>query len=274
VGALTGGRVVDLPEAVGHPVFPTSMETLISSQRGSVLDAARDAVERQDVGEFAVERPRLVAPLIPGSILDLEATRSPSGSPTSGDASDGPEQSIDRLAILDPDQSVVWPREANGVDLEVDVGCVIGSSGSRLDQREAEKTIFGFVLMTTWRAAAGARPARRGGRPGREAPALAWWEFATSLGPVLLTREESVTDPVTIRIDGAAVAELSPAPLLARLPMVVAELSRWQDLVPGDLCASGVRTGSIGRLCRLEPGVTVEVDADGLGRTHTTIEES
>ena len=54
---------MDLPDAVGHPVFPTTLEALVASSRGTVLDAARDALERDDAMEFAVRAPRLLVPL-------------------------------------------------------------------------------------------------------------------------------------------------------------------------------------------------------------------
>ena len=49
LGAILEGEVVDLPDAVGHPAFPTTLEGLVSSSRGSIMDAAREAVARDDV---------------------------------------------------------------------------------------------------------------------------------------------------------------------------------------------------------------------------------
>jgi hypothetical protein len=31
LGAILGGEVVDLPDAVGHPAFPTTLDALVSS---------------------------------------------------------------------------------------------------------------------------------------------------------------------------------------------------------------------------------------------------
>src|SRR5439155_11382440 len=36
--------VVDLPDAVGHPAFPTTMESLVSCAGGTTMEAAADAV--------------------------------------------------------------------------------------------------------------------------------------------------------------------------------------------------------------------------------------
>jgi hypothetical protein len=45
LGAILDGRVVDLPDAVGHPAFPTTLEAFVQSSRGTVLDAARAAYD-------------------------------------------------------------------------------------------------------------------------------------------------------------------------------------------------------------------------------------
>ena len=47
LGAILEGDVVDLPDAVGHPAFPTTLEGLVSSSRGTVMDAARSALARR-----------------------------------------------------------------------------------------------------------------------------------------------------------------------------------------------------------------------------------
>ena len=48
LGAILEGEVVDLPDAVGHPAFPATLERLVTSNGGTVLDAARAALERDD----------------------------------------------------------------------------------------------------------------------------------------------------------------------------------------------------------------------------------
>src|SRR4030067_954586 len=53
LGALLEARVVSLPDLIGHPAYPNTMERLVVSNVGTVLDAARAALERDDV-ELAV----------------------------------------------------------------------------------------------------------------------------------------------------------------------------------------------------------------------------
>jgi hypothetical protein len=68
LGACVGEAVVDLPEAVGHPAFPPTMEALVQHIGGSILDAANDILEDQEiVDECAVKRPTLLPAILPSS---------------------------------------------------------------------------------------------------------------------------------------------------------------------------------------------------------------
>src|SRR6476469_7777438 len=65
LGAILEGEVVDLPDAVGHPAFHTTLEGLVSSSRGTVMDAARAALQRDDAWNWRVPKPRVLTPLLP-----------------------------------------------------------------------------------------------------------------------------------------------------------------------------------------------------------------
>ena len=46
LGTILDDRVVDLPGLVGHPAFPTSLESLVQRNGGTLMPAARAALER------------------------------------------------------------------------------------------------------------------------------------------------------------------------------------------------------------------------------------
>src|ERR671915_636021 len=75
LGAILDGRVVDLPDAVGHPAFPATLEAFVQRSRGTVQDAAQAALERRDVLDHAVDRPTILPPLFPRSLLLPPATQ-------------------------------------------------------------------------------------------------------------------------------------------------------------------------------------------------------
>src|SRR5438309_10683115 len=78
LGAIHEGEVVDLPDAVGHPAFPTTLEGFVTSSRGTVMDAAGAALERDDAHAWDVPKPRILTPSVPRSLISpgpLEVAR-------------------------------------------------------------------------------------------------------------------------------------------------------------------------------------------------------
>ena len=97
LGALLNDGVVDLSELVGHPAFPSSLEGLVSRNGGTVLDAARYALEREGHQMRLEPSPGLLAPLLPTSLRSIEAE-------------DGHRR------MLGPGQDVPWPEGAGWLD--------------------------------------------------------------------------------------------------------------------------------------------------------------
>ncbi len=242
LGALTGGRVVDLPEAVGHPVFPTTMEALVSSSGGTVLDAARDALDRDDALEFAVRGARLLAPLLPASIRTVRPptpSRRGGHDPMAWYGMPGYAER-DARSVAGPDQEVP-ARPGRGASLELWLACVVGRRGRDLSPQEADGMIFGYTLMAGWSSP--------------DAPTL--------LGPCIVTADQiDPTDAVlAVRVGGDVRAEAAVADQPWPVPDLVAHLSWNRDLEPGDVLGSaGARAaGSIA------PGSVVEMEAAGIG---------
>jgi hypothetical protein len=119
LGAILEAEVVDLPDAVGHPAFPTTLEGLVSSSRGTVMDAAREAMERDDVWSCHVPHPALLTPVFPASL------RSPTA------------LELDRR-LVGPDDVVPWPAGAAWLDYEPMVAAVLGREAPLRVQPRAE----------------------------------------------------------------------------------------------------------------------------------------
>jgi 2-keto-4-pentenoate hydratase/2-oxohepta-3-ene-1,7-dioic acid hydratase in catechol pathway len=238
LGAWVGRAVVDLPDAVGHPAFPTTMETLVARSGGTTLDAARDALMNpQYLRECRVSDPRLLAPVIPISLLE-------------------------RRFVLGPDDRVPWPPLAEQVDYHLEVACVIGRSGRDLSAAQAADVVFGYTLMNDWSALPGKAKGRRAAASDPE-------RFATSLGPCIVTPDEF--DPtqgrLIARVDGEVWSMGSLGLAVGTFPDLIAELSRSQPLYPGDIVGSGTFQGgcAFDLGLRLEAGSVVELEAEGIG---------
>ncbi len=120
LGAWVGETVVDLPEAVGHPAFPPTLEALVQHIGGSIMEAAHDVLHDEEiVDEFTVVRPRLLPALVP---------------------SNGP------VTVL-TDGGVV--RTLGPRSFGAGLACVVGAARPRRMSRH-EPRIFGYTLVAHW----------------------------------------------------------------------------------------------------------------------------
>lgn len=238
LGAWVGGTVVDLPDAVGHPAFPTTMEALIALHGGTTLEAAREVLSNpRYVKEFRVRSPRLLPPIVPISLLE-------------------------HRWILGPEDRLPWPPEGDEVDYQVEVACIVGQFCRDLTPEAASGVIFGYTLMNDWAVRLGNAGGRRGRRQQVE-------RFATSLGPCVVTPDEfdPGTGRLVARVDSEVWSDGDLASAKGTFPQLLAEFSTGQDMYPGDVLGSGTFLGGcaadLGRTLR--PGSIVELEAEGVG---------
>ncbi|HXF73940.1 MAG TPA: fumarylacetoacetate hydrolase family protein [Actinomycetota bacterium] len=243
LGAILGGggggrpeRVVDLPDLVGHPAFPTTLEALVAASGGTVLDAAVAALGSDEAEAFVVDRPRLLAPLIPRSLRSPDARPGVRG-------------------VLGPDDEVPWPAGAGWVDHEPKVVAVLGGWGRPLEGADPGLRVLGYTLANDWSV----RPASGDPEPSPTSPPIA-------LGPCLVTADE--IDPQTVfltaRVAGEVVAKGNLNGAARDLFAMLAFLARTEGLGRGDAVAvSPFPAAGPGR--QLWPSAQVELEAEGFG---------
>ena len=209
LGAIFESAVVDLPDAVGHPAFPTTLEGLVSSSRGTVMDAARAALEHDDVLEWRVRRPRMLTPLFPASLL----------SPGSLD--------VERR-VIGPEDDVPWPAGAAWLEYEPKIAAVLGLETSPADPFDPSRHLFGYTLVSDWQArdASGAPVMHAGGLP-------------IAIGPCVITADE--VDPqvlfLQVRVDDREIAKGNLNGTATSLFAAIAAASRQAPLGRGDALA-------------------------------------
>ncbi|MEP6758643.1 MAG: fumarylacetoacetate hydrolase family protein [Actinomycetota bacterium] len=242
LGAILEGEVVDLPDAVGHPAFPTTLEGLVSSSRGTVLDAARTALERDDVFEWKVSRPRILTPLFPSSLL----------SPGSMD--------VERR-LIGPEQDVPWPAGAAWLAYEPKVAAVLGLETSPSDPFHRDRHTFGYTLVSDWVA-----------RDASGAPVSSAEGVPIAIGPCVVTADE--VDPqimyLQVRVDGDEVAKGNLNGRATSLFSAIEEASRTAPLGRGDAIALNP---FIERGWDLWPGALVELGAEGIGTLRNRVSD-
>jgi len=246
LGAILEGEVVDLPDAVGHPAFPSTLEGLVSSSRGSILDAARASLERDDAWEWRVKRARILTPLFPSSLISPSALN------------------IDR-PIVGPEDEVPWPELAAWLDYEPMVAAVLAAETSDATPEDVAGNVFGYTLVNDWRARSsdGAPVERADGVP-------------LAIGPCVVTADE--LDPQTmfvqVKVDGEELAKGNLTGAAEDLFGLISDVSRGSVLERGDAFALGPfpassEDGDPAR--RLWPGALVELAAEGVGTLRNRI---
>jgi 2-keto-4-pentenoate hydratase/2-oxohepta-3-ene-1,7-dioic acid hydratase in catechol pathway len=235
LGAFLWGEVVDLPDAVGHPAFPGTMEALVARNGGTVLDAARAALERNEVEACIVPNPRLLVPLLPASFRSEDA----------GEAT---------RRIAGPDAEVPWPPGAGWLDYVPKVAAVLRRTVPKGD-RDAEPAVFGYTLVSDWavRDASGDPTARPE-------------ELPFAIGPCIVTPDE--VDPqtitLTVRVDGEQWAKGSLNGTATDLLAGVVAAARFDELSAGETFASSPFDVQRQEQ-RVWPGARIELEAEGIG---------
>jgi len=159
-------------------------------------------------------------------------------------------------AIYGPDEDVPYPLDTQELDYELECAAVIGAEGR----------IGGFTVLNDWSARDVQRHEMRVGL----GPAKGK-DFATSLGPVLVTTDEfdGSTGEMVARVNGEERSRGNLSAMHHSWDALVAQAARNTSLRPGDVLGSG----TVGSGCILEHGDgrwlqrgdVVELEIEGIG---------
>lgn len=167
-------------------------------------------------------------------------------------------------AVIGPDDVVAYPSGTRMLDYELEVAAVIGAGGH----------IAGFTIMNDWSA----RDVQRAETSVGLGPAKSK-DFATSLGPVLVTVDEFDGGGATMRalVNGAELSRGELGSIFHSWDAIVERAGRNTRLRPGDVLGSGtVGTGcllELGDRPYLVPGDVVELIVEGIGVLRNVIGE-
>jgi fumarylacetoacetate (FAA) hydrolase len=159
-------------------------------------------------------------------------------------------------AIYGPEDEIPRPPDTNELDYELEVAAIIGAEGQ----------IGGFTIMNDWSARDLQRMEMKVGLGPSKGK-----DFATSLGPVVVTPDEfdGTSGTMVARVNGEERSRGELGDLHHTWDAIAAHAARNTHLRPGDVLGSGtVGTGCIlehgdGRW--LQPGDVVELEVEGIG---------
>jgi 2-keto-4-pentenoate hydratase/2-oxohepta-3-ene-1,7-dioic acid hydratase in catechol pathway len=161
-------------------------------------------------------------------------------------------------------EPILLPPESTQLDYEGEIAVVVGAPGRRIPEARAWEHVFGYApyndgSIRDWQRhtvqwTAGKNFARTGG-----------------FGPWLVTADEIAPGAVlelTTRLNGAVMQHATTDMLIHSIPRLVAYISTWTTLLPGDVIVTGT-PGGVGARRNppvwMKAGDVVEVEVSQVG---------
>jgi 2-keto-4-pentenoate hydratase/2-oxohepta-3-ene-1,7-dioic acid hydratase in catechol pathway len=164
-----------------------------------------------------------------------------------------------------PNDDVVLPRGSVKTDWEVELAVVIGKRARYITKDEAMDHVAGFALHNDYSERT--LQLERGGQwvKGKSADTFA------PFGPFVATRDELPAFQnlgMWLKVNGEPRQKSSTANMIFDVPFLVAYVSEFMTLLPGDVISTGTPAGvamGMATPAYLKAGDVVELGIDGLG---------
>ena len=165
-------------------------------------------------------------------------------------------------ALVGHGRDIVRPRVSEAFDFEGELAVVIGRAGRYIAEEDALGHVAGYTILNDGSI-----------RDWQEENVSAGKNFprTSGFGPCLVTADE-IPDPhalaVRTRLNGETVQDGNTADFIFGIPRLIAYVSGFTPLAPGDVISTGTPHGvGHGRTPRLymKPGDTIEVEIDRIG---------
>jgi 2-keto-4-pentenoate hydratase/2-oxohepta-3-ene-1,7-dioic acid hydratase in catechol pathway len=167
-------------------------------------------------------------------------------------------------AVIGPGEPIVIPYEGSQVDWEVEMAVVIGKTARKVGKEEALDHVFGYTAVND----VSGRDIQFKDQQITLGKGI---DTFCPMGPAVVTADE-LTDPsaltLTTRLNGEVMQQSATDRLIFDIGALIAYLSDFTALQPGDIIATGT-PGGVG-IARdpavfMTPGDTIEVDVSAIG---------
>jgi 2-keto-4-pentenoate hydratase/2-oxohepta-3-ene-1,7-dioic acid hydratase in catechol pathway len=237
VGVIDGERAF----LISGPGFPTSMKALILGGE-EMLQSVREAVVGGRFSGVGLNRVKLLAPLPdPQKIMaiglnyydhcreqNVQVPKSPivfAKFPSS---------------IIGPGDAITWSAQlTDQVDLEVELGVIIGKQARRVSEEQALDYVFGYTVLND----VSARDLQYGDKQFVRGKSL---DTFCPIGPWIVTADE-IADPQALhlssRVNDVVMQNSSTSEMIFSVRHLISFMSQAFTLEPGDLIATGTPDG-------------------------------
>jgi 2-keto-4-pentenoate hydratase/2-oxohepta-3-ene-1,7-dioic acid hydratase in catechol pathway len=262
-GAAVAGGVVDLTKRIGSK-YP-DLRTLIA---GDGLEAARAAAARQKPDHVLADL-TLLPPVPAPEKLWCIGVNYRDRNAEYKDNSDLPKYPSlfvrNPSSVVGSGQPIEKPKISEQLDYEGELVIVIGKEGRHIPREQAWDHIFGMTLCNEGSVRDWLHHGKFNVTQGKN------FDRSGSIGPWIVSSDER--DPrgphdIVTRVNGEVRQKDSTERLMFPFDFLIAYLSTFATLKPGDMIATGTPTGAGARFDPprwLKPGDVVEVESSGIG---------
>lgn len=173
--------------------------------------------------------------------------------------------------ICGPNDDVIYPKNSNRMDWEIEIAFVIGKRARYVDEKEAMDYVAGYCICND--VSERRFQMKRNGQwfKGKAA------ETFGPLGPWLVTPDE-VPDPhnlaMELKVNGEVKQKGSTSTMIFSIPYLIAYITEFCVLEPGDVVTTGTPPG-VGSVMKppqyLKAGDVMELWIEGLGSQRQTV---
>jgi 2-keto-4-pentenoate hydratase/2-oxohepta-3-ene-1,7-dioic acid hydratase in catechol pathway len=165
-------------------------------------------------------------------------------------------------SLIAAGEPIVYPRLTQRLDYEGELGVVMGRRAHKVKSADAGATILGYTLVNDVTA----RDLQR--KDGQWTRGKGFDTFCP-VGPYIVPRDEVSLNGLRVRtfVDGEMKQDAALAEMIFSVNDIIAHVSAFMTLEPGDLIATGTPSG----VGPLQPGSKVRVEIEGIGALENTV---
>ena len=169
-------------------------------------------------------------------------------------------------------EALIRPIDSPQLDYEGEVAVIIGQRGRRIEVADAMGHVAGYTLCNDGTVRDWVRHGKFNVTQGKN------FEASGALGPAMVTADEIGARRLRIvtKVNGEVRQDDTTDRMIFKIPTLIAYISRFCTLEPGDIIVTGTPTGAGGRLNPpryLKPGDVVCVEVEGVGRLENPVED-
>ncbi|WP_454286183.1 fumarylacetoacetate hydrolase family protein [Rhizobium arsenicireducens] len=270
-GAIKDDGVIDLSARFGAR-WPTLRQVIEAGALGELVSTAKDLKPDHPVSAITYE-----IPIPHPEKIICVGVNFPDRNAEYKDGQEAPPNPS--LFIRFPrsftghDRPLIRPPESEQLDYEGEIVIVIGRGGRRIAEADALSHIAALSLCNEGTIRDWVRHAKFNVTQGKN------FDRSGSIGPWLVpfTDESQIADiRLETRVNGEVRQSDRTSRMIFSFRKIIAYVSTFTTLVPGDIIVTGTPTGAGARFdppIWLKPGDVIEVEADGIGILRNTVKD-